>query len=58
MVPSKEKQAKIDEFVKRIREAAGPNMESIILFGSAVAGDFHPGKRLGRRPVRIAHGLL
>src|SRR5580698_3288370 len=43
MVPSKEKQAKIDEFVKRIREAAGPNMESIILFGSAVAGDFHPG---------------
>src|ERR1700723_2964824 len=43
MFPSKEKQAKIDEFVKRIREAAGPNMESIILFGSAVAGDFHPG---------------
>src|SRR5580698_1801484 len=43
MVPSKEKQAKIDEFVKRIREAAGPNIESIILFGSAVAGDFHPG---------------
>src|SRR5580692_1625021 len=43
MVPSKEKQAKIDEFVKRTREAAGPNIESIILFGSAVAGDFHPG---------------
>jgi hypothetical protein len=43
MVPDKEKQEKIDEFVKRIGEAAGPNIESIILFGSAVAGDFHPG---------------
>jgi Nucleotidyltransferase domain len=43
MVPSKEKQEKIDEFVKRVRAAAGPNIESIVLFGSAVAGDFHPG---------------
>ena len=43
MVPDKKKQEKIDEFVKRVREAAGPNIESIILFGSAVAGDFHPG---------------
>lgn len=34
---------KINEFVRRAREAAGPNIESIILFGSAVAGDFHPG---------------
>ena len=34
---------KIDEFVRRVREAAGPNIESIILFGSAVSGDFHPG---------------
>jgi hypothetical protein len=34
---------KINEFVKRIREADGPNIESILLFGSAVAGDFHPG---------------
>lgn len=33
----------IDEFVKRIREAGGTNVESVILFGSAVAGDFHPG---------------
>ncbi len=32
----------IDEFVKRIREAGGANVESVILFGSAVAGDFHP----------------
>lgn len=33
---------KIQEFVKRLREAGGPNIESIILFGSAVSGDFHP----------------
>jgi Nucleotidyltransferase domain len=34
---------KIDEFVKRCREAAGSNIEAIILFGSAVSGDFRPG---------------
>ncbi len=39
MVPEE----KIDEFVKRAREAAGSNLESIILFGSAASGDFHPG---------------
>ena len=33
----------IDEFVKRVCEAGGPNVESVILFGSAVSGDFHPG---------------
>jgi hypothetical protein len=38
MVPEK----KIDDFVSRLREAAGANLESVILFGSAVAGDFHP----------------
>ena len=38
MVPEK----KIAEFVKRIREASGTNLESVILYGSAVAGDFHP----------------
>ena len=38
MVPEK----KIDDFVSRLRAAAGPNLESVILFGSAVAGDFHP----------------
>jgi predicted nucleotidyltransferase len=32
----------IDEFAKRIREAGGANVESVILFGSAVSGDFHP----------------
>ncbi|HEX4783963.1 MAG TPA: nucleotidyltransferase domain-containing protein [Candidatus Sulfotelmatobacter sp.] len=34
---------KINEFVKRVREAAGSNLESVILFGSAVSGEFHPG---------------
>jgi hypothetical protein len=34
---------KIAEFVKRVREAAGASLESVILFGSAVSGDFHPG---------------
>jgi hypothetical protein len=43
MASSEDKNKKIDEFVQRVREAAGPNLESIILFGSAVAGDFHPG---------------
>jgi hypothetical protein len=33
---------KIDEFVRRLRAAAGANLESVILFGSAAAGDFHP----------------
>ena len=38
MVPEK----KISEFVSRLQAAAGVNLESVILFGSAVAGDFHP----------------
>jgi Nucleotidyltransferase domain len=38
MVPEK----KINDFVSRLRTAAGANLESVILFGSAVAGDFHP----------------
>ncbi len=38
MVPEKN----ITEFVERLRAAAGANLESVILFGSAVAGDFHP----------------
>src|SRR5581483_9383459 len=32
---------RIDEFVKRIRDAGGPNLQSIILYGSAASGDFH-----------------
>jgi hypothetical protein len=38
MVPEKT----INDFVNRLRAAAGANLESVILFGSAVAGDFHP----------------
>ncbi|MGA8761362.1 MAG: nucleotidyltransferase domain-containing protein [Candidatus Sulfotelmatobacter sp.] len=38
MVPKKT----ISEFVNRLRAAAGTNLESVILFGSAVAGDFYP----------------
>ncbi len=38
MVPEKT----INDFVSRLRTAAGANLESVILFGSAVAGDFHP----------------
>ena len=38
MVPEK----KISEFVNRLRAAAGSNLHSVILFGSAAAGDFHP----------------
>jgi hypothetical protein len=38
MIPDK----KLEEFVRRMREAAGTNLESVILYGSAVAGDFHP----------------
>src|ERR1700719_2362185 len=33
---------KINDFVGRLRAAAGANLESVILFGSAVMGDFHP----------------
>ncbi|HVI07603.1 MAG TPA: nucleotidyltransferase domain-containing protein [Candidatus Binatia bacterium] len=36
-------QNKVGGFVERLRAAAGANLESVILFGSAVAGDFHPG---------------
>jgi len=38
LIPEK----KIDEFVSRLRAAAGQNLESLILFGSAAAGDYHP----------------
>jgi hypothetical protein len=38
MIPEK----MINDFVSRLRAAAGANLESVILFGSAVAGDFHP----------------
>ena len=33
-------QSKIDEFIRRLRDAAGSNLQSVILYGSAVAGGF------------------
>ena len=33
---------KIDEFVKRARDAAGTNLEAVILFGSAASEDYDP----------------
>jgi hypothetical protein len=42
MVPENEKnEKKISDFVNRMRTAAGSNLESVILFGSSVTGDFH-----------------
>jgi hypothetical protein len=38
MVPEK----KIDDFVSRLREGGGENFLSIILYGSAASGEFHP----------------
>lgn len=38
MIPEK----KIEEFVSRLRQAAGSNLHSVILHGSAVSGEFDP----------------
>jgi len=38
MVPKKQ----INDFVGRLQKAAGSNLESVILYGSAASGDFHP----------------
>jgi len=38
MVPEK----LISEFVGKLRQAAGPNLKSVILYGSAAAGDYVP----------------
>src|SRR5947209_10368805 len=35
--------AKLTELVKRLKEFAAVNLESVILFGSAARGDFHEG---------------
>jgi len=34
---------KLNELVSRLKEAAGKNLESVILYGSAARGDFKPG---------------
>ncbi|HUJ94410.1 MAG TPA: nucleotidyltransferase domain-containing protein [Terriglobales bacterium] len=38
MVPEKQ----INEFIARLRQAAGDSLESIILYGSAATGEFYP----------------
>lgn len=38
MVPEKQ----INEFVSKMRSAAGDNLRSIVLYGSAATGEFHP----------------
>lgn len=35
-------QNKLTELVARLTAAAGPNLKSVILYGSAVSGEFHP----------------
>jgi predicted nucleotidyltransferase len=37
-----EAEKQITEFVERLKQAAGANLECVVLFGSAVSGDFHP----------------
>src|SRR5580704_16872033 len=37
MVPEKQ----IEEFVSRLRQAAGENLQSLVLYGSAATGEFH-----------------
>jgi hypothetical protein len=32
----------LDEFVRRARESAGTNLQAVVLYGSAAAGDFDP----------------
>jgi hypothetical protein len=33
---------RVDEFVGRLKDAAGDNLESVVLYGSAVTGDYDP----------------
>jgi hypothetical protein len=42
MVEKKIPETKINEFVKRARDSAGANLESVILYGSAASGEYHP----------------
>lgn len=41
--------AKLRELVNRLKEVAAANLESVILYGSAARGDFHP--EIGRAHV-------
>ncbi len=42
MVEEKQIGAFVDEFVEKLRAAAGENLVSIVLYGSAAEGEFHP----------------
>ena len=33
---------RLNEFVDRLRQAAGDNLESVVLYGSAVSGEYDP----------------
>jgi hypothetical protein len=36
-------EGKLNEFVSRMKEAAGKNLESVVLYGSGARGDYRPG---------------
>src|SRR5437588_9304116 len=38
------REEKLIEIVRRLREAAGENLQSVVLYGSAARGDFHTHK--------------
>src|SRR5216683_5369871 len=38
------REEKLTEIVRRLQEAAGENLQSIVLYGSAARGDFHAQK--------------
>src|SRR5216683_3151425 len=42
MVEEKQIGAFVDEIVEKLRAAAGENLVSIVLYGSAAEGEFHP----------------
>src|SRR2546425_6491992 len=42
MVEEKQIGGSVDEFVNKMRTATGENLVSIVLYGSAVEGEFHP----------------
>ncbi len=38
------REEKLIEIVRRLQEAAGENLQSLVLYGSAARGDFHATK--------------
>jgi predicted nucleotidyltransferase len=41
MVPENKIEENMKEFVEKARAAAGANLQSVILYGSAASGDYH-----------------